>query len=246
MPVKTQPNGLVSLVVTVVILLLSSPNFYAQSLVGGSLYAPAPDQTQKSNKIWLQYQNSFEFKKGFFIDSDFGHIFHTDVRDKRLNVRSVFKYQITENLKIGAGMGFFWFYDRPSLMQELRFVQEINYFKDFGSSIMFHDLRVEEQIQQNIDAYDDYHTRVRYRFGLHFPTNGPLYFGLYDEIFKNLGASDADQPFFSMNRAGLFVGYRTYQFITLEAHLMMEDVYSKKSVSPDRSMILQLVVKHKI
>lgn len=245
MPVMTQPNGIVSLVVIFAIVLVSSPNFFAQSLVGGSLYAPAPDQGQTSNKLWLQYQNSFEFKKGMFIDTDLGHIFHTDIRDKRLNIRSVFKYQLTDNLKVGAGMGFFWHYDRPSLMQELRFVQEVNYHKDFGSSIMFHDLRVEEQIQQSIDAFDDYNTRIRYRLGLQFPTDGPLYFGLYDEIFKNLGGSEK-QPFFAMNRAGAFLGYRTYQFVTLEAHIMVEDIYSHKTDRAARSLILQLVARHVI
>ncbi|MCB0689624.1 MAG: DUF2490 domain-containing protein [Saprospiraceae bacterium] len=246
MPVNTQPNGVLSLVVTVVILLICSPNFYAQTLVGGSLYAPAQDQSQSSNKIWLQYQNSFQFKKGMFIDTDFGNIFNTAVSDKRLNIRSVFKYQLTKNLRVGTGMGFFWNYDRPNLLQELRFVQEVNYFKDFGASIMFHDLRVEERIQQSFEDRDDYQTRLRYRFGLQFPTSGPVYFGLYDEVFKNLGAAGTDQPFFAMNRAGLFLGYRTYNFVSLEAHIMVEDIYSKKSGQTDRSMILQLVAKHVI
>lgn len=246
MPVMTQPYGMVSLVVMLAMMMFSSPNFYAQTLVGGSLYSPAPDQSQSSNKLWLQYQNSFEFKKGFFIDTDFGHIFNTDVQDKRLNIRSVFKYQITDNLKIGTGMGFFWTYDRPNLMQELRFVQEINYFKDFGRTIMYHDLRVEEQIEQHIDANDDYNTRLRYQVGLHFPTNGPIYFGLYDEIFKNLSRGEENEPFFARNRAGLLVGYKTYQYVTFEAHLMMEDIYASDFERADRSMILQLVVRHKI
>lgn len=246
MPVNAQPNGIGSLVVILAMFMFSSPNFYAQTLVGGSLYAPAPDQSQSSNKVWLQYQNSFEFKRGMFIDTDFGHIFNTDVRDKRLNIRSVFKYQITDNLKIGAGMGFFWYYDRPSLKQELRFVQEVNYFKDFGQTVMYHDLRVEQQIEQNLDQEDDYNTRLRYRVGLHCPTEGPLYFGLYDEIFKNLGRQAEGESFFAGNRAGIFLGYKTYQFITLEAHVMLEDIYSDQLNKADRSLIMQLVVRHQI
>jgi hypothetical protein len=143
-------------------------------------------------------------------------------------------------------MGLFWYYDRPNLTQELRFIQEINYFKDFGSSIMFHDLRLEQQIQQAINAGDDYHTRIRYRVGLQFPTNGPVYFGMYDEVFKNF-SKGAQDPFFSMNRAAVFVGLRTYQFVNLEAHLMMEDIYGGPELtSTQRAFIFQLVARHTI
>lgn len=246
MPVKTQPlYGVLSILLTFTLLLSPTSKLQSQTLSGGSLYSEGLSNSESSNKLWLQYQNSFEFKKGLFIDSDFGHIFHTDVRDKRLHVRSVFKYQITENLKVGAGMGLFWYYDRPNLTQELRFIQEINYFKDFGSSIMFHDLRVEQQIQQAINAGDDYHTRLRYRIGLQFPTNGPVYFGMYDEIFKNFSKGGQD-PFFSMNRAAAFVGFRTYQFVNLEAHLMMEEIYSPELTGTQRAFIFQLVARHTI
>lgn len=243
MPVITQrPFGIYVFICAIILTASQSSQLYAQTLVGGSLYAESAARAESSNKLWLQYQNSFEFKERMFIDSDFGHIFHTNVRDKRLHVRSVFKYQLTENLKIGAGMGLFWYYDRPSLTQELRFVQEINYSKDFGSSIMFHDLRVEEQIRQAVDSGDDYGTRLRYRFGLHFPTNGPIYFGIYDEMFKNF--SGGNDPFLSMNRAAAFIGFRTYQYLNLEAHVMMEDQYLKDANGPLRSFIFHLVARH--
>ncbi|MBK8501712.1 MAG: DUF2490 domain-containing protein [Saprospiraceae bacterium] len=245
MPVRTQTmRGVLSPVVMIALVILCfSPILKSQTLVGGSIFSAASDERQGSNQLWFQYQNSFKFKDRMYIDSDFGHIFNTNASDKRLNARSVFKYEITENLKIGTGMGFFWNYDRPNLMQELRFVQEINYYKDFGSSIMFHDLRIEEQIQQSSKNADDYDTRLRYRIGLSFPTETPMYFGVYDEVFKTLSHNEGE-PFFSINRAGAFLGYRTYRYLSFEAHLMLEDRYSKEPGATSRSLILQIVAKH--
>jgi hypothetical protein len=90
---------------------------------------------------------------------------------------------------------------------------------------------------------DEYDTRLRYRFGFSFPTETPLYFGIYDEVFKILSRSE-NEPFFSMNRAGAFLGYRTYRYLSFEAHLMLEDRYSKEPGANIRSLILQLVAKH--
>ncbi|NND32290.1 MAG: DUF2490 domain-containing protein [Saprospiraceae bacterium] len=216
----------------------------AQTLVGGSLFAPAPAEVTEGNKLWLQYQNSFMFKDRLFIDTDFGHIFNASSRAKRLNIRSVFKYQLTDNIKIGTGMGFFWHYDRPDLEQELRFVQEINYRKNFGASILYQDLRLEERISQGVVIFDDYQTRVRYRLGITIPTNGAMYFGAYDEIFKNLSQQDeVASSFFSMNRAGVLAGFNTYQRFRIEAHLMMEDRYHADAAKNERSFIFTVMVK---
>jgi len=220
-----------------------SQSLGAQTLVGGSIFSP-PTEASQSNQLWFKYQNSFEFKKRMFIDSDFGHIFNTNNRAKRLSVRSVFKYQIADNLKIGSGMGFFWYYDKPELVQELRFVQEINYMNDFGSSIMYHDLRLEEQIIQGVITNEDFKARVRYQVGLTFPTPGPMYFGIYDEIFKNLSErEETPSSFFAMNRAGAMIGYNTYQQFRIEAHLTMEDRYEINSNNNTRSIIFTLTAK---
>ena len=233
---------------TLLLVLISLLFANAQSLVGGSIFAPAPAENTEGNKLWMQYQNSFQFKHRMFIDTDFGHIFHSQTRDKRLSIRSVFKYQLTDNLKIGSGMGFFWHYDRPNLEQELRFVQEISYFKDFGASIMYQDLRLEERISQAIATGDNYTTRLRYRLGVTIPTNGALYFGAYDEIFKNLArqGDETATPALSMNRAGILVGYNTHQLFRIEAHIMMEDRYQIDARKNERSFILSLVVNQTI
>jgi hypothetical protein len=232
---------------TLLLVIITSLFATAQSLVGGSLFAPAPAESTQGNKLWLQYQNSFQFKERMYIDTDFGHIFHSEASDKRLSIRSVLKYQLTENLKIGTGMGFFWLYDRPNLEQELRFVQEISYFKDFGSSIMYQDLRLEERISQGVATGDDYGTRLRFRMGVTIPTNGRVYFGAYDEIFKNLSRQEEGaNAAFSMNRAGILLGFNTQQLFKIEAHLMMEDRYQLDRRKNERSFILSLVVNQTI
>lgn len=216
----------------------------AQSLVGGSVLAAAPKSDTDPHKLWLRYENSFEFKDRMYIDSDFGHIFSSD-KAMRLNVRSVYKYALLDNLKVGAGMGFFWSYGQPNLLQELRFMQEINYVNDFGSSLITHDLRVEQQISQSVEEFDDYNTRLRYRVGLTVPTNGPLYFGIYDEVFKNLSRTNPELsiPSITMNRAGLFAGYNTYQHFKIEAHLTVEDWYRMRKQDNVRSLLFSFVVK---
>ncbi len=216
-----------------------------QTLIAQSSEYSADDQ---SDKLWLQYHNTFEFKRGYFIDSDFGHVFNMDDLGRRLSVRSVFKYQLSENLKAGAGMGFFWNYGQPNLLQELRFVQEINYFKDYGSSLMFHDLRLEQRIKQGILTGDDYLSRLRYRVGVTIPTNGAMYFGVYDEIFKVLTKNaEYENPFVTRNRLAVMAGYNTFQLIRLEAHLMMEDKYIL-SPAPQtfRTLSINIVVKQVI
>ena len=129
----------------VVCCLFSFFSLKAQTLIGGSLY-DGQEEPMSYNQVWLQYANTFRFKEDMSIDSDFGHIFYTGNGMKRLNVRSTFRYHLTENLQVGAGMGFFWFYDTPNLAQELRFNQVISYFKEFESGTMHHDLQVEERL----------------------------------------------------------------------------------------------------
>ncbi len=209
----------------------------AQSLVGGSIY-DAEVEVPSSHQIWLQYAHSFKFKDDMSIHSDFGHIFYTGTGEKRLNIRSTFKYNLTHNLQIGAGMGFFWWYDTPNLSQELRFNQVLSYFKDFESGTMHHDFQVEERLLQSQEVLHDQKTRLRYRFGYTIPTSRNMYIGFFDEIFSHLKRA-SNEAAIHMNRAGMYVGYNTHQFFRLEAQAMMQDEFAKNAGQMHRSWVFQ-------
>lgn len=215
----------------------------AQTLVGGSLYESTRPESTLEQSLWLQYSNTFEFKPGMSIESDFGQIFYAGGR-KRFNVRSNFRYQITNNLSAGAGMGFFWFYGIRDLTQELRFAQSLRYRKDFGIPIMQHDLQLEQQIFQAVESGEHVDHRLRYRFGLEIPSDGHMYFGLYDEVFFNLNASATDRTV-QQNRAGAYLGYNTFNFFRLEAHAMrVHEFHSNRATLS--SWIFQLTARHSI
>ncbi|NND07370.1 MAG: DUF2490 domain-containing protein [Saprospiraceae bacterium] len=238
MPVSPNLPGKVCLVVCCLLLIFSLP---AQTLIGGSIYDDEIE-SMSYNHVWLQYANTFRFKEDMSIDSDFGHIFYTGNNAKRLNVRSTFKYNLTENLQIGAGMGFFWMYNTPNLSQELRFNQVISYFKDFERSTMHHDFQIEERLLQSQEELRDSKTRLRYRFGYTIPTGDNFYFGVFDEIFSHLNP-DADEATIHMNRAGAYIGYNTHQFFRLEAHVMMQDEFLKNHGLSHRAWVFQVRVK---
>ena len=240
MPVSPNPWGKLCLAVTLSIFFFDG--LLGQTLLSGPRLGEVSDYPS-TNHVWLQYANSFHFKDDMSIDTDMGNIFYTGTGMKRLNVRSTFKYHITENFKIGAGMGFFWFYDTPDLMQELRFNQLVSYYKDFESGIMQHDLQLEQQIQQSLQEGDDFHTRLRYRFGYTFPTEGNIYFGVYDEIFALLGAQDEPASFLQMNRAGALIGYNTFNFFRIEANIMMQDTFLGGPGGKHRAWVFQLGVR---
>ena len=118
-------------------------------------------------------------------------------------------------------MGFFWYYDTPYLEQELRFIQQVQFRKEIGYSIMHHRWALEQQISQAIETGDDYHTRWRYQVGFTFPTASPFYFGFQDEIFGHLG--DTDRPAITENRLIGFLGWEISHLLKLEGRVMMED-----------------------
>lgn len=238
MPVSPNLPSKVCLVVCCLFFFFS---LKSQTLIGGSLY-DGQEEPMSYNQVWLQYANTFRFKDDMSIDSDVGHIFYSGSGMKRLNVRSTFKYNLTENLQIGAGMGFFWFYDTPNLAQELRFNQVVSYFKEFESGTMHHDLQVEERLLQSQEVLRDQKTRLRYRFGYTIPAGQHLYFGFFDEIFAHLNR-DAQEAAIHMNRAGAYLGYNTHQFFRLEAHVMMQDEFARNQGLSHRAWVFQLRVK---
>ncbi len=238
MPVNPSPARLCyALCMTVLCLTMS----HAQVLVGGSLYEDR-QQTLSTSHIWLQYANSFEFKEGMSIDTDMGNIFYTGTERKRMNVRSTFKYRLLDDLQIGAGMGFFWFYGSTNPAQELRFHQVVSYHKDFESGTMQHDLALEQQILETSENGKEFQSRLRYKLGYVIPTRGPLYFGFYDEIFAVLNPKDSD-PLISMNRLAGLIGYNTFDFFKIEAQVMMQNQFVPVSGIADRSWVFQIGIK---
>ncbi len=192
----------------------------------------------------MSYESYFQFKKGMSIESDFGHQFFTESGRRRLNVRSIFLYDLSPHWRIGAGMGFFWDYNVPNVSQELRLAQELQYHKDFGSTLMRHRLRVEEQITQDLREGDRYNTRVRYELDLTIPTSSGVYFGLRDEIFSNLSSSVASASTISMNRLSGFVGFDTFSRFRVEAQVIAEDTFSKDSDGNSRSWVFRVAALH--
>jgi len=233
--------------IVLAVILCAAMQVEAQRLIGGSLPYQESERSSIDSRIWLEYANHFSFKKGMSIDSDFGHQFYTDSEKKRLSIRSVFLYDLTHNLKVGGGMGFFWYYDTPVLSQELRFIQQVSHSNDFGSSILKQRLLFEEQITQNIGVDDDYKTRLRYQIGLEIPSNNALYFGVSDEIFANL--SDNGESHMSMinkNRFATYMGYNTYQRFRIEARILMEDKVSRHAGVSAKSWVFILSVRQTI
>ena len=217
----------------------------SQTLVGGSLYqrsAGDGEDELSNDRLWLSYDTKFEFKKGMSIYSDFGlQFFSTGM--KRFNVRSMFHYDLSRNWTIGGGMGFFWDYEVPVVSQELRFAQEVIHRKDYGSTIISHRLRLEEQITQVLEVGDEYNTRWRYELDLTIPTKSGVFFGVRDEIFSNLSAPNSS-PFISTNRFTAFAGYDTFRFFELEAQVIMEDSFWSNSSDNRKSWVFRIAARH--
>ncbi len=221
----------------------------AQVLVGGSALRSSQldDPSASDSRLWLRYSNHFSFKEGMSIDSDFGHQFFTDTEKKRLSVRSIFLYDLTHNLQLGGGMGFFWYYDTPVLSQELRFMQQLSHSYNFGLGKLTQRVLLEEQITQNLVIEDQYRTRVRYQVGLEMPSNGAMYFRITEEIFATL--SDLGESPYSRihrNRFSAHVGYNTFQRVKIEATIMMEDRISPLREAKGKSWVFLLGVHQTI
>ncbi len=222
------------------ILISFNPVATGQVVVASSLLAeePAPQ-----DRVWLQYMNYFEFKSGMSIDSDISQRLSLGHPQKRFSVRSIFRYKIVENLRLGAGMAFFWTFDSPSPNQELRFMQEVSHFKQFRTFDLDQRLLVEERITQYFAQPDDFKTRLRYKLQATFPSRSGFYWGLFDEIFSVI-ESHVETPLISRNRAGLILGYNTYQFMRFELHVMREDLFRKEKVLAERAWMPRLIIKH--
>ena len=155
----------------------------------------------------------------------------------------MFHVDLNRNWTIGAGMGFFWDYEVPVVSQELRFAQEVIYRKDYGSTIIGHRLRLEEQISQILDVGDEYNTRWRYELDLTIPTRSGFFFGIREEIFSNLSAESAS-PFINNNRLTTFAGFDTFRFFELEAQVIMEDSFLSNSVDNRKSWVFRIAARH--
>ncbi len=217
----------------------------AQTLVGGSLYQRSkekPTTPPSADRVWLSYEHHFSFKRGLSIDSEFDHQFYTQNRHRRLGVRSVLLANIGDNWRAGGGMGFFWDYGLPNVSQELRLIQEVQHYKDYGRTIVSHRLRFEEQITQALETGEDFTTRWRYEIDATFPTRSGIYFGVRNEIFSNITAKETSS-FINMNRFSGFLGYNTFNSFRVEAQIMMEDTFHKLSDAQRKSWVFRIVAR---
>jgi hypothetical protein len=158
----------------------------AQIIISPPAALESTASTGSQGKLWLQYHNYFEFRKGMSIDSDFGQQFYLEDSKMRFHVRSIFHTEIARNLSVGVGMGFFWEYNSPYKSQELRFLQELLYRSDFEYLRIDHRLRFEERIEQFLYDSNEESSRVRYKFQVTIPTGGHMYYGFSNELFSNL------------------------------------------------------------
>ena len=184
-----------------------------------------PTSTDSQGKIWLQYHNYFEFRKGMSIDSDFGQQFYLEDTKMRFHVRSIFRAEVAHNLFLGAGMGFFWEYNSPYKSQELRFMQEVLYRNDFEYLRMDHRLRFEERIEQFLYDPNEETTRLRYKFQVTIPTGGHIYYGFSNELFSTLFSRE-NQTLIGRNRAAAIIGFDSFRLFNLEAQVLREDTFN--------------------